>query len=132
MPFTDYGASKLFGYVFSGDDGSGELPVTLYCALFSTATGNDGSGTELSGDNYSRFLAGDWVDSGTGRGLTNDADIESTVASADWDAVTHIAFFDDPTAGNMWYHLPLGGSVSVLIDQYMNFAAGAIVLELDT
>lgn len=131
MPFTDYGASKLFGYVFSGDDGSGELPITLYVGLFSTATGNDGSGTELSGDNYSRFSAGTWIDSGTGRGLENDAVIESPVASADWDEVTHIAFFDDPTAGNMWYHCPLSAGVTVLQDQFMRFAAGAIVLELD-
>ena len=131
MPFTDFGASKLFGYVFSGDDGSSELPVTLYVALFSTATDNSGGGTELTGSNYARFSAGAWVDSGTGRGLENSAAIESPVASASWSAVTHIAFFDDPTAGNMWYHCPLGASVTVLIDQYMNFAAGAIVLEFD-
>lgn len=132
MPFTDYGASKLFGYVFNADDGSGELPITLYMGLFSTATDNSGGGTELSGSNYSRIATGVWIDSGTGRGLENQDIIDSPVASANWSAVTHIAFFDDPTAGNMWYHLPLTGSVTVLMDQFMRFAAGAIVLELDT
>ena len=133
MPFTDYGASKLLAYVFAGDDGTGDLPLTLYIGLFSTATDASGGGTELSGDGYARTAIGaPWVDSGTGRGIANDDDITTPVATLDWDAATHVAFYDDPTTGNSWYYAELISPITVLQDKVGRFAAGDIVLELTT
>ena len=57
---TDYLEGKIRGHVLLGE--AYTQPVAVYLALFSDATGDDGTGTEATGGSYGRqavtFAAG--------------------------------------------------------------------------
>jgi hypothetical protein len=50
--FTDYLENKIIDHMLRNQ--AYTPPSTVYVALFTTATGDDGSGTEVSGGSYAR------------------------------------------------------------------------------
>lgn len=107
---------------------------TTYVALFTTAVGDDASGTEVSGGSYAREIvyenAGgtpDWnlatVD-GVGYLVDNNDAIDFTQATADWGTVSHVGIFDAVSGGNLLYHGALTASQAVNNGSVFSFAAG--------
>ena len=102
-----------------------------YVALFTTATADDGTGTEVSGGGYARQLVGLSAASGAGGLTSNAADITFPTATADWGTVTHIAIMDAATAGNMIMHSPLDASKAIAAGDTFKINATELVCKID-
>ena len=77
-------------------------PSTVYVGLATATFGEDNSGTELTGNNYSRKSATFSVASG---GTTsNSAAIEFDAATGSWGSVSHFGIFDQSSGGNLLIH----------------------------
>ncbi|NNM74753.1 phage tail fiber protein [Enterovirga aerilata] len=129
MSFTNYLEQKVLDHVFGA--GTYAKP-TLYAALFTTATGEAGGGTEVSGGGYARQPIGAMTVSGTApTQAVNASTFEFPVATADWGTITHAAIFDAPTGGNMLDHAPLAASKRIDNGDVFRFPAGAIKVTLE-
>lgn len=104
-------------------------PTTVYLALFTSAPGEIGGGTEVSGGNYSRQPVSFTAPSG---GVTsNDSNVNFPVATADWGTITHFAIFDAETSGNMLLYDALTQSKVVQVGDQLIFKAGDLSITLD-
>jgi hypothetical protein len=103
-------------------------PAGIYLALFLSAPGEDGSGTEVSGSGYAReevtFTAASSGES------ANDAAVEFA-ASGDWGNVTHIAYFDAVTDGNMLFKGALADASNILSGDELIFPIGDLTISAD-
>jgi hypothetical protein len=107
--FTDYLENKIIDHMLRNQ--AYTPPSTVYVALFTTATGDDGSGTEVSGGSYARQAV--TLGAASGGASSNTADITFPQATADWGTITHVALMDAETGGNMLMHSPLDESKTV-------------------
>lgn len=107
---TDYLEDKLLNHTFRNI--AFTSPTTVYLALFTSAPGETGGGTEVSGGDYARqsITFGAPSPSGT---IKNSADITFPTATADWGTITHVAIFDASTGGNMLVYGALTTSKTV-------------------
>ncbi len=104
--FTDYTENKILNLMRN----VAWTEFAAYVALFTTATGDDGAGTEVSGGAYARKLADFTAATGTGGTTSNASAITFTVATGDWGTITYVAIYDAVTAGNMIMHGALDAS----------------------
>lgn len=97
---TTYLKNKLYDHVLKNTAYSS--PTTVYLALFTSETGDDGSGTEVSGTGYVRkaITMGSATD-GVG---ANSAAVDFGTAGASWGTITHCAIYDAESGGNMLMH----------------------------
>lgn len=123
---TDYLENKILDYVFRGTT-TAFNPATIYISLFTTVTGDDGTGTEVTGNAYARVQVGpgdaNWnntaggtgaINSGTSGLVDNVADITFPTASGgSWGTITHAAIHDASSAGNMLFHGALTASKTI-------------------
>jgi len=107
--FTDYLENKIIDHMLRNQ--SYTPPATIYLALFTTAPGDAGGGTEVSGGSYARQAV--TLSAASGGASENSADITFPTATADWGTVTHVALMDALTGGNMLMHTPLDASKTV-------------------
>ena len=85
-------------------------PTTVYAALFTTATTEAGTGSEVTGGSYARQAI--TFSAGTGSGLAEGSGI--TFSSMPAVTVVALAIFDASTAGNMLFHGRLPSSRAVV------------------
>lgn len=98
MSKTDYLEAAMLNHTLRNTPYS--PPATIYLGLFTSATTDAGGGTEVSGNGYARQVATFGAPSGGSCANTNQ--ITFPVATpAGWGTVTHGAYFDAPTGGNM-------------------------------
>ena len=102
---TNYLENKLIDHLLRGIPYT--APTTLYIGLFTSAPGEAGGGTEVSGGSYSRGLIASgfdkWyssqgtllneVSSATGGTTSNGIDISYPTPSANWGTITSWAAF---------------------------------------
>lgn len=105
--FTDYFENKIIETMRA----TNITAAAAYVGLYTTATADDGSGTEVTGGSYARQLAG--LSVASGGASANASDITFPTATANWGTVTHVALLDAATAGNMLMHSPLDTSKTV-------------------
>lgn len=135
---SNYLESALLQEVFNG---VGYTAPSTWVALFTTATGDDGSGTEVSGGSYARVRvypnggsSPAWntaVVDGIGYVVDNQHDITFPAATASWGTVTHFAICDAASGGNFLYHGALDASKAVGSGDTFKFAAGNLNLRLE-
>ena len=101
--FTDYTENKILNLM----RGIAWTEFAAYVALFTTATADDGTGTEVSGGSYARQLVGLAEATGAGGTTSNEAVITFPTATAIWGLLTHVAIMDAVSGGNMIMHGPL-------------------------
>lgn len=142
---SDYLENKLIDWLFRGQTYT--PPATLYFALLTTSTDDDGSPlVEVSGGSYVRV--------GVAASLTNFAGTQSTgsttastgntgstsnnsaitypAPTADWGNITGLAIYDAPTGGNMLFYTVLTTPKTVNNgDAAPTFAAGAFTYQED-
>lgn len=129
---SDYLEDALLQLVFNKIAFS---PPSTYVALFTTATGDDGSGTEVSGGGYSRVQIFEnasastprWknaTDDGAVKKVENQEDVEFPTATADWGTVTHAAIIDAATGGSFLVHGPLSSQQTVGSGAVFRFLVG--------
>ena len=89
---------------------------------FTDATGDDGSGTELSGDGYARQAV--TFGAPTDGSGDNSGAVTFGPATADWGTITHVALYDALTGGNMLMHAALSASKTINDTDVLAFADG--------
>lgn len=97
--FSDYLENAVVNATLRGI--SYTSPGAVYLGLHVSATGDDNSGTEVTGGNYSRtaITFGAPVNGST----SNDALVTFPTSSASWGVVTHFGIYDQASGGNLLY-----------------------------
>ncbi len=127
QPHTDAVLNVLRGTTLNG--------VSPFVGLFSTAPANDaGAGTELAGNGYQRQAAtfgAPATDTGNVRKIANTNNISFGPATAAWTQAVAFGIFDAQTNGTLlyWDLLPIPKTVE--LDDYGQFAPGALVVKED-
>jgi len=97
---SDYLENEVLDHILSV--GSYTMPANVYVGLSTGSFGDDNSGTEITGNNYSRVVASfGAAASGTS---SNDAAIEFAAATGSWGSVSHFGIFDAASSGNLLIH----------------------------
>jgi hypothetical protein len=126
MSFSDYLENKLVDHVFGGS--AYTAPGTIYLALFTADPGDDDTGTELAGDNYSRKAVSFTV---TGNAATNSGVVEFDAATGSWGTITHVGLYDASTSGNLLAHAALTASKTIAATDVFRVPAGDLDITLD-
>jgi hypothetical protein len=111
---SNYLENKLTDHIFRS--ATFAKPAALWIALFTSAPGEAGGGTEVAGGGYARVnlppLDSNWrptqggtggASTGTTGATTNAVPITYAAPSANWGTVTHYGIFDAPTGGNLLF-----------------------------
>lgn len=129
---SDYLEQQIINHIFR-NTAIFTPPANVYVALYTTATADDGTGTEVTGGAYARVAVsttGGW-NAPAAAGLTdNIADITFPVATASWGTVTHASLMSASSAGNMWFHGALTASKAVGSGDTIKFVAGDLDVTL--
>lgn len=97
---SDYLENEILDHILSV--GSYTMPTAVYVGLSTGSFNDDNSGTELTGNNYSRVAA---TFSAASSGTTsNSAAIEFAAATGSWGSISHFGIFDAASAGNLLIH----------------------------
>lgn len=97
---SDYLENEILDHILS--TGSYTMPTAVYVGLSTASLNDDNSGTELTGNNYSRVAA---TFSAASSGTTsNSAAIEFNAATGSWGLVSHFGIFDAASSGNLLIH----------------------------
>ena len=97
---SDYLENKILDHVLGTT--AYTAPTTVYVGLATASFADDNSGTELTGNNYSRVAAAfDAAASGT---TDNTSAIEFAAATGSWGTVSHFGIFDSSSGGNLLIH----------------------------
>lgn len=101
--------------------------TSVYIALHTADPGEDGSGAEVSGNNYSRVQCTAWDAPNDGM-VANTNAITFPAASGSWGTVTHMAIWDAATSGNLLFHAPLQVSKAITTNDVFSFPAGSLTV----
>lgn len=97
---SDYLENEILDHILSV--GAYTMPTNVYVGLSTGSFGDDNSGTELTGNNYSRVVAS--FGAAASGASANDAAIEFAAATGSWGSVSHFGIFDAASAGNLLIH----------------------------
>ena len=125
MSFSNYLETKVLGHVFGG---TAYTQPTKYIALYSSAPGEAGGGTEISGTNYVRQTAAFTV---TGDTASNTAAIEFPTAGSAWGTITHIGVMDASTSGNLLAYGTLTASKTISSGDVFRIPLGDLDITLN-
>jgi hypothetical protein len=126
MSFSNYLETELLDHVFTNS--AYTAPSTLYLALFTSAPGEAGGGTEVSGSGYLRQTAAFTV---SGNEATNSASIEFPTATGSYGTVTHVGVFDASSSGNLLCYAALSASKAIESGDVFRVPAGDLDITLD-
>jgi len=140
---TDFMENKCIDSLWRGQ---AYTPTTAYFALFTAASTETGTGTEVTGGSYARVAvtcslanfagtqgAGTTTAStGTSGTTSNNVAITFPAPTANWGVVTHWAVFDAASGGNMTYYGALTASKTINNgDSAPSFPAGSFTMQED-
>lgn len=125
MSFSNYLETKVLGHVFGG---TAYTQPTKYIALYSSAPGEAGGGTEISGTNYVRQTAAFTV---TGDTASNTAAIEFPTAGSSWGTITHIGVMDASSSGNLLAYGTLTASKTISSGDVFRIPLGDLDITLN-
>lgn len=95
--FTNTVENQLLNAVFRGVPYT--PPAAVYMGLFTAAPGETGGGTEVSAGGYARQLV--TFNAASNGAIDSEGNLTFGPASADWGTITHVAYFDAVSGGNM-------------------------------
>lgn len=126
MSFSNTYETLVLQYTFT--NASVTRPTAWYLGLFTSAPGEAGGGTEVSGGSYVRKAV---TFSVTGDTATNTAAVEWPVATATWGTITHIAVYDALSGGNQIAYAALTNSKTIASGDVLRVPAGDLDITLD-
>ena len=127
--FTDHAEDLVLNWLLTGNTAT--RPTQWYVGLFTTATGETGGGTEVSGGDYVREAASFSVSGTDPTKAENTGAIEFPTASDNWGEITHIGLFDAASGGNMLVHAPLNVAKTIGTGDVFRIPAGDLEITLD-
>lgn len=117
---SDYLENEILDHILG--TGAYTMPTTVYVGLSTGSFNDDNSGTELTGNNYSRqSISFGAASSGT---ASNDAAVEFSAATGSWGTVSHFGIFDASSAGNLLIHGALTASKVIETGDILKIAIG--------
>jgi len=126
---SDYVENQILNcYLNQGDI---TAPTAIYLALHSSDPTDDDGGELAVSNGYARVAITTKFDTATGAGgsISSNADITGFTASGgDWATVTHIGIHTAATDGNLLFHTPLAGSVTVTDGDSFQISSGNLTV----
>lgn len=117
---SDYAENKVLDVL--GANATFTAPSNVYLGLSTGSLGDDNSGTELSGNNYSRVsVSFGAAASGT---MSNDAAIEFAAATGSWGSVSHWGLYDAASSGNLLVHGSFSAAKTISSGDVLKVATG--------
>lgn len=126
MSFSNTFETTVLKWTFTTD--SVTRPTAWYIGLFTSDPTDAGTGTEVSGNGYTREAVSFTV---TGDTATNSAAVEFDAATASWGTITHAGIFDASTGGNLVAHSALSTSKTIGTGDILRVPAGDLDITLD-
>lgn len=102
--------------------GSYTMPTTVYVGLSTASFNDDNSGTELTGNGYSRQSV--TFSAASGGTTSNSAAVEFSAATGSWGVVSHFGLFDASTGGNLLIHGAFTASKTIATGDILKIASG--------
>jgi len=126
MSFTNFLETEILDHVFAG--AAYTAPSQHYLGLFTSAPGETGGGTELSGSAYARQQINFTTSGDT---TSNNAAVEFPTATGSWGTVTHVGVFDAATSGNLMVYATLTASKTVASGDVFRVPSGDLDITLN-
>ena len=106
------------------------LPSTVYVGLFLTNPTGAGSGTEVTGNGYSRMAAtfGNPTQSGSTMVISNTNRIEFPQATGTWGTPQYFALYDSSSGGNLLFYDSLPTTFEIVSGMAPVFVTGNLTV----
>jgi len=124
---SDYLEIKFLEH-FTGT-ASTSSPSAVYLGLSTASLNDDASGTELTGNNYSR-KAITFASASSGSIASNSA-VEFDSATGSWGTVSHWGIWDASSSGNLLFHGAFTASKSIATGDILKVASGSLTISAD-
>tara|TARA_Y100000114_G_C11582062_1_gene241562 strand:+ start:201 stop:587 length:387 start_codon:yes stop_codon:yes gene_type:complete len=121
---SDYLELKFLDH-FTGT-ASTSSPSAVYLALATATFNDDASGTELSGNNYSRQAI--TFGSASSGSISNNAAVEFPAATGNQGTISHFAIFDAASSGNMLFHGAFASGKLIESGDILKVAVGSLTI----
>lgn len=117
---SDYLENEILDHILG--TGAYTMPTTVYVGLSTGSFGDDNSGTELTGNNYSRVSASfSAAASGT---TSNDAAVEFAAATGSWGSISHFGIFDSASSGSLLIHGAFASAKTIEVGDVLKISTG--------
>ena len=118
---SDYAENKVLDVL--GANATFTAPSNVYLGLSTGSFNDDGSGTEISGNNYARVAVS--FGSAASGTISNDAAIEFAAATGSgFGTVSHWGLFDAASSGNLLVHGSFSASKAIASGDVLKIAVG--------
>ena len=124
MAKSNYLENKVIDH-FLGTS-STSAPSNVYMGLFTSNPTDANSGTEVSGNGYSRQVI--TFNAASSGSATNSSAETFTASGGNFGTVTHFGIFDASTSGNLLYHGALTDDKVIEDGDSLVVASGAITI----
>jgi hypothetical protein len=128
MSFSNFLETEILDHVFGA--AAYTAPGTMYLALYTSAPGEAGGGTEVSasGTAYARQSVAFTV---SGNTASNTGAVEYPTATDDFGTVTHVGVMDALTSGNLMAYAALASSKTIATGDVFRVPVGDLDITLD-
>ena len=108
---------------------STSAPSAVYLGLATASIQDDASGTELSGNNYTR-KAVTFASAASGS-ISSNAAVEFNAATGSWGTISHWGIWDAATSGNLLYHGAFTTGKAIASGDILKVASGSLAITAD-
>ena len=124
---SDYLELKFLDH-FTGT-ASTSAPSAVYLGLATGSIGDDASGSELTGNNYSRKAI--TFASASSGSIASNANVEFDPATGSWGSVSHWGIFDASSSGNLLFHGSFTSAKTIASGDILKVASGSLTISAD-
>ena len=124
---SDYLELKFLDH-FTGT-ASTSAPSAVYLGLATGSIGDDASGSELTGNNYSRKAI--TFASASSGSIASNANVEFDPATGSWGDVSHWGIFDASSSGNLLFHGSFTSEKTIASGDILKVASGSLTISAD-
>ena len=127
MSASNYLELKLLDHVLGSTSYS--QPSAIYVALSTGSFNDDNSGTELTGNGYTRkAITFGTASSGS---IASNSAVEFDTATGSWGSIGFFGLFDASSGGNLLYHGAFSASKTIETGDILKIASGSLTVSLD-
>ena len=105
---------------------STSAPSAVYLGRATASIQDDASGSELSGNNYTRKAV--TFASASSGSISSNAAVEFNAASGDWGTISHWGIWDAATSGNLLYHGAFTTGKAIASGDILKVASGSLTI----
>ena len=117
---SDYLELEILDHILG--TGAYTMPSNVYVGLANASFNDDASGSELSGNGYTRKVAA--FSAASGGTTSNSGAIEFPAATGSWGSVSHFGIFDASSSGNLLIHGAFSAAKTIASGDILRIAAG--------